>query len=168
MRNIILVGCAPLEDKYVPEIGFRRTQNLSGEDKVIFQRLTDNQATDEDMEKIPEILDKSDNYCLENREKHRADKVDSEMHNKVWNEAAKLRTSGELLASFKNEKCKMYLIQGESDPHPVNGVTIPLQENGIPCEVHILEKCGHSPFMEKYAKDHFYKILIQVMSLKKI
>ena len=162
--RIILVGSGPLEDKYVSEIGARRFQNLPKEDGAIFQRLIDNQATDEDMEKIPNIFEKSDNYCLENREKHKADKSDSEMHNKVWSEAAGLRTSGELLTSFKNIKSKIFLIQGEIDPHPVKGVTIPLQENDVPCETYILEKCGHSPFMEKYAKDEFYKILIQIIT----
>ena len=164
VEHIILVGSGPLEDKYVSEIGARRFQNLSEEDGVIFQRLIDNQATDEDMEKIPNIFEKSDNYCLENREEHKADKTDSEMHNKVWSEAAKLRTNGKLLTSFKNIKSKIYLIQGQVDPHPVKGVTIPLQENGIPCETYVLEKCGHSPFMEKYAKDEFYKVLIQVIA----
>lgn len=164
IENLILIGSGPLEDQYVSEIGDRRFQNLSEEEGVIFQRLTENQATDADMEKIPNILEKSDNYCLEYKEKHKADKTDSEMHNKVWNEAAKLRTSGRLLASFKNLKSKIYLIQGEFDPHPVRGVTMPLQENGILCETHILEKCGHSPFMEKYAKEEFYKILIQIIT----
>lgn len=163
IKSVILIGCGPLEDQYVSEISSRRLQNLTDEDSAIFQRLISNQATDEDMEKIPRILDKSDNYCLENREKHRADKADSEMHNKVWSEAAKLRTSGELLASFKNIKSKLYLIQGELDPHPVKGVTLPLQNNNIPCETYILEKCGHSPFMEKYAKEEFYKILMQAI-----
>ena len=163
IENIILIGCAPLEDKYVSEIGARRFQNLSVEDGAIFQRLVDNQATDADMEKIPGILEKSDNYCLENREKHKADKTDSEMHNEVWGEAVRLRTNGELLTSFQNVKSRIYLIQGELDPHPIKGVTIPLQEKGVPCETYILEKCGHSPFMEKYAKDEFYKILTQVI-----
>ena len=122
-----------------------------------------NQATDEDMEKIPQLFDQADNYCLEDREKHRVDRTDSEMRNKVWNEAAKLRSNRELLTSFKNIKCKIYLIQGESDPHPAKGVMLPLQENGVQCEAYILEKCGHSPFMEKYAKDEFYKILIQAI-----
>ena len=164
IERIILVGSGPLEDKYVSEIGARRFQNLSEEDGAIFQRLIDNQATDEDMEKIPYIFEKSDNYCLEDREKHKADNTDSEMHNKVWSEAASLRTNGELLTCFRNIKSKIYLIQGEYDPHPVKGVTIPLQENGVSCETYVLEKCGHSPFMEKYAKDEFYKILIQVIT----
>ena len=163
IEHVILIGSGPLKDKYVSEIGTRRFQNLSEEESAIFQRLIDNQATDEDMEKIPKIFEKSDNYCLEGKEKHKADKTDSEMHNKVWSEAAKLRTGGKLLTSFKNIKSKIYVIQGQVDPHPVKGVTIPLQENGISCETYVLEKCGHSPFMEKYAKDEFYKILIQII-----
>lgn len=161
--NVILVGSGPLEDKYVSEIGARRSQNLSEENNAIFQRLINNQATKEDMEKIPAVFDQSDNYCLENRELHKADETDNEMHNRVWSEAAKLRTNGDLISAFKNIKSKLYLIQGEKDPHPAKGVIIPLQENGVECEAYILEKCGHSPFMEKYAKEEFYKILLQII-----
>ena len=163
IENVILVGSGPLEDKYVSEIGDRRFQNLSEEDGAIFQRLIDNQATDSDMEQIPKVFEKSDNYCLENRELHSADRTDSQMHNMIWEEAAGLRSNGELLKSFKNIKSRIFLIQGENDPHPVKGITIPLQENGIECETYILEKCGHSPFMEKYAKDNFYKILLKII-----
>lgn len=163
VERIILVGSGPLEDKYVAEIGTRRFENLSEEDSAIFRRLINNQATDEDMGKIPQILEKADNYCLENRDMHKADKADSQMHNMIWDEAAKLRTNGELLATFKHIKNKIVLIQGETDPHPARGITIPLQENGVECETYILEKCGHSPFMEKYAKDDFYKILLGII-----
>lgn len=163
-ENVILVGSGPLEDKYVSEIGARRFQNLSAEDGAIFQRLTANQATDEDMTKIPSIFEKSDNYCLENRELHRADKIDSKMHNTVWTEAAQLRSNGELLAIFKRIKGNLFLIQGETDPHPARGVMDPLSENGVACKAYLLEKCGHSPFMEKYAKEEFYKILLQIIA----
>lgn len=163
INNVIMVGSGPLEDKYVSEIGTRRFKNLSEEDSMVFKRLNNNETTDEDMKRIPYILEKSDNYCLENKEKHTADKTDSEMHNKVWREAAKLRTDGELLKCFKNVKSRLYLIQGEYDPHPAKGVTIPLQENGVRCEIHILKKCGHSPFMEKYARGEFYKIILGII-----
>lgn len=110
------------------------------------------------------MFEKSDNYCLEDRESHRADKSDSEMHNLVWSEAAKLRTDGKLLEVFQKIDSKIYLIQGHNDPHPAKGVMIPLQENNVSCEAYVLEKCGHSPFMEKYAKDEFYNILGEIIS----
>ncbi len=113
---------------------------------------------------IPKVFKKSDNYCLVDSELHKADRTDSEMHNRVWSEAAELRTNGEVLTTSKNIKSKLYSIQGAIDPHPANGVIIPLKENGVPCETYILEKCGHSPYMEKYAKDEFYRILLQIIS----
>lgn len=120
------------------------------------------------MGKIPRIFEKSDNYCLENKELHSADKTDSKMHNVIWSEAAKLRTSGELLKSFQRIKSKIYIIQGDTDPHPINGITIPLQELRIPFECYILKKCGHSPFMEKYAKEEFYEILLPMITKNKL
>lgn len=164
VENVILVGSGPLEDKYVSEIGARRMENLSEEDGAIFQRLCNNQATDEDMAKIPKVFEKSDNYCLENWDLHRADKTDSQMHNMVWEEAAKRRTNGTLLTSFKKIQSKLFLLQGEIDPHPAKGVIVPLQENGVKCESYVLEKCGHSPFMEKYAKEEFYKRLLHILA----
>ena len=164
VEKIILVGSAPLEDKYVAEIGHRREQNLSEENMAIFQRLVHNEATDEDMQKIPAVFEQSDNYYLEDRELHRADQTDSQMHNLIWSEAAKLRTSGELLETFKRIKCKIYLVQGEVDPHPAHGVIVPWEENGIDYRAYILKKCGHSPFMEKYAKEEFYKVLADILA----
>lgn len=158
-KNIILVGCPPLADKYVKEISLRRLRNLSDEESKIFQRMIDNVATDEDIKKIPSILEKSDNYYLESSGKLIVDKADNEMYNRIWNEATKLRTNGELLTAFKNIQSKLFLIQGVCDPHPIEGVMKPLEENGIPCKTYILEKCGHNPFMEKYAKEKFYDIL---------
>ena len=163
VNNTVLVGSGPLEDKYVPEIGKRRMQNLSEEDRTLFQRLVNNETTDEDMKKLPAMFEKSDNYCLQNRENHRADRTDSEMHNRIWSEATQLRSSGELLKIFKKIKSNLFIIQGAVDPHPVKGVIQPLEENGIAFNAYTLEKCGHSPFMEKYAKEKFYEILSDVI-----
>ena len=86
----------------------RRTKNLTEENNLIFQRLVNNCATDEDMKKIPKVFEQSDNFCLLNRELHSADETDSKMHNDVWSEAAGFRTSGELLKAFKKISCRIY------------------------------------------------------------
>ena len=84
------------------------------------------------------------------------------MHNLIWSEAAKLRTDGKLLEVFQKIDSKIFLIQGQNDPHPAKGVMIPLQKN-VSCEAYVLEKCGHSPFMEKYVKDEFYSIFEEIL-----
>ncbi len=165
VKSLILIGCPPLEEKYVSQINQRRLQNISGEDAAAFQRLLDDRADDGDMEKISLALEKSDHYCLENRNQHLPDKTDSQMYQKVWKEAAALRADGSLLKAFCKISCKISLIQGAYDPHPVKGVTEPLEKNGFlnggSFEAFILEKCGHCPFMEKEAKGEFYRILLE-------
>lgn len=162
--KVILVGCPPLEDTYVWQIGARRSEHLQGEEKEVFDRLIKGEATDEDLSRVPMILEKADNYCLEDKAMHQGDRTDSDMHNKVWTEAAKLRSDGSLLDIFKNIQCPLYLIQGEGDPHPTEGVTLPLEAQHIACETHVLPKCGHSPYMEKYAKESFYQIISEIIN----
>lgn len=161
-ENVVLVGCPPLQDQYVEDIHSRRMQNLSQAEREIFRRLAENRASDEDMGKIPQILERSDNYCLEYSEIPENLMADSRMHNCIWSEAAALRTAGDLLAAFQRIRSKLYLIQGAVDPHPAEGVIRPLEEKEISCETYILERCGHSPFQERYAKEEFYRILLQI------
>lgn len=158
--SIVLVGCPPLEDKYVGEISSRRFGNLTEENRVILQRLIDQNATAEDFRRMPMILEKSDNYSLINLPDDSADSADNRMYNMVWKEAAQLRTEGILLDAFTKVKANLYLIQGAIDPHPFEGVIEPLKEIGRPCESYLLEKCGHSPYLEKYAREEFYHIII--------
>lgn len=158
-KHVILVGCPPLDDKFVSEIGRIRRENLNAEDAEIFRRVVENRAADGDLARMSEILNRADNFCIIEREKHAADHVDSEMYNSIWPEAAAMRTSGELKNAFREIQCGITLIQGAKDPHPHFGVTQPLSEMGVPCESHILDKCGHSPFMEKFAMDEFYRIV---------
>ncbi len=83
--------------------------------------------------------------------------------NVVLERPAKNGVSFNLLKTFKKIKSNLFIIQGSDDPHPVKGVIQPLEENGVECETYILEKCGHSPFMEKHAKEKFYETLVDIV-----
>ena len=55
----------------------------------------------------------------------------------------------------------MTVIHGASDPHPVLGVTRPLEEAGLAPRVHLLADCGHTPWIERQARDRFFALLRQ-------
>ena len=165
VEAMTLVGCPPLEVEYVPEIVSRRLKNLQGEAREVFQRLLDNRADDEDMKRLPVVLEQADNCCIDKKNIYSMGKTDGKMYNSVWNEAAKLRADGKLPESLKkagNAGSRICLIQGACDPHPADGVIRSLEKNHVKCEVYILDQCGHSPFMEKYAKEEFYKIIQKI------
>ncbi len=158
VRRVVLIGCAPLKDEYVSEISERRLKRLDKEDAAAFQRLLDCMATDSDLARMPAVLERADNYCLEDA--FGARETDGEMYRRVWDEASAMRSSGELLALLSGIKCEICVIHGRFDPHPVRGVILPFSEVGVSVKAYVLDKCGHSPFLEKYSKDEFYRILV--------
>jgi pimeloyl-ACP methyl ester carboxylesterase len=77
----------------------------------------------------------------------------------VWGEAAHLRASGELLELARQIQCAVVAIHGDYDPHPSEGVKEPLTNVLGDFRFILLEKCGHLPWIERQARDEFYKIL---------
>ena len=163
-ERIILIGCPPLTDEYAAEINLRRSAALSEDDKIIYRKLLNNSASCEDMKKISAILDKADNYCLLRDARDTEEKTDEVMYNRVWSEASELRAAGKLRKAVERIKCGIVLIHGNKDPHPLNGVIAPLREVGVKFDCYVLDRCGHSPFSERYAQDKFYKILSETLS----
>lgn len=165
--KIILIGCGPLTEKYAAQISVRRQKNMSDEDYLEFNKLIsclgDENTSDKNeiIARLDMLVEKTDYYDEIAQDTEDADTLpaDGEMYAKIWPEAAQLRKSGQLLELFKSIKCPIVLMQGEIDPHPYQGVFVPLSECGIDIQTYILEKCGHTPWKEKYAIDKFYQIL---------
>jgi len=59
----------------------------------------------------------------------------------------------------KRIECPVVAIHGNYDPHPAEGVERPLSAVLNNFRFVLLEKCGHSPWIERQAKEKFYEIL---------
>lgn len=73
--------------------------------------------------------------------------------------AVGLRKSGKLLERFERISCPLVLIQGAVDPHPPEGVIQPLRDCNVDIKSYVLDKCGHTPWREKYAREEFLEVL---------
>jgi pimeloyl-ACP methyl ester carboxylesterase len=82
-----------------------------------------------------------------------------EQFEKVWSEAAQWRESGKLLEEGRKLKCPVVAIHGDHDPHPAKGVEEPLRGILADFKFVLLEKCGHTPWMERQAREPFFKVL---------
>ncbi len=85
--------------------------------------------------------------------------VNGDLHDKIWKEAVRLRKSGKLLERFGRISCPLVLIQGAVDPHPAEGVIQPLKDRNVVIKAYVLDKCGHTPWREKYAREEFVRVL---------
>lgn len=171
VKQLILVGCGPIKAEYTHLIMEHRLSNLSKEDGELFlksiEQLNDSTFNDKDtaLSNLGRMAEKADHYAPSGVEENPKDsfETDGSMYADVWPQADALRSSGELFSLLADIHCPVTLIQGEFDPHPYEGVEEPLREQGVSFQAYRLEKCGHTPWQEKYAKDQFYKILCNII-----
>ena len=178
--RLILVGCGPFLELYVPQIMETRLSRLSGAGKdeaiCLLAALEDlNDAADEDIAKsknralarMGELFSVTDSFDPIECESDKLDpstmECDAGIYQAVWKEAAQLRRNGELMAFCKKIQCPVVAIHGDWDPHPSGGVQEPLQTALKSFRFILLEDCGHMPWLEKRAKDKFYSILRELL-----
>ncbi len=163
VEKVILIGSGPLDEYYVSQIGERRKENMSSEeaeeyDQILRQLGDGFGEKDECLQRLGEICDRADGYQEEEALRDEAD-INGNLHDKIWKEAVRLRKSGELLERFGRISCPLVLIQGAADPHPAEGVIQPLKDRNVDIKSYVFDKCGHTPWREKYAREEFARVL---------
>ena len=112
VEKVILIGCGPLDEAYVSQIGKRR--NMSSEepeefDQILRQLEKGFGEKDEYLRCLGEICDRADGYQEEKYLRDKAE-VNGDLYKKVWKEAAGLRKSGKRLERFGRISCPLVLI----------------------------------------------------------
>jgi pimeloyl-ACP methyl ester carboxylesterase len=85
--------------------------------------------------------------------------VRHDINQSVWNEARKLRMSGELLELGRRIECPVVAIHGDYDPHPAEGVRVPLSSVLRDFRFFLLKGCGHTPWIERRVRQEFFEML---------
>ncbi|MFP4364908.1 MAG: alpha/beta fold hydrolase [Spirochaetia bacterium] len=164
VKKLIIVGSGPFEESYAKNIMRDRLTRLTEDEKAELNSLKkslDNPSSKNQqilMENFGKLMSKADAY----QEILHNDSVlefQLDIYQKVWSEASELRKSGKLIEYAKDIKCPVIAIHGDYDPHPFNGVKIPLSNHIKDFKFYLLNNCGHHPWYEKLAKDKFYEIL---------
>lgn len=164
VHKLILIGSGAFMEKYAAGIMDNRLARLSEEEKgeayFLMDALVDPEIPNKDalMTRFGKLCTKADTYeplTLETEEI----KVQYDIYTSVWTGASELRQNGTLVLLGERIECPVVAIHGDSDPHPAEGVRKPLSKVLKNFRFILLEKCGHYPWIEKYAKDEFFKIL---------
>ncbi len=164
VKKLIMVGSGVFEKKYSLKITETRLSRLSGKERweasELMGRLSGSFTEDKDilMCRFGELISKADSY---DPVSYRSEILGCkyQIFESVWRDAARLRDSGELLKLGKRIKCPVVAIHGDYDPHPGEGVRGPLSSVLKDFRFILLKKCGHSPWIERFARDKFYQIL---------
>ncbi|MEE4197472.1 MAG: alpha/beta hydrolase [Bacteroidales bacterium] len=162
VKKLILLSAGAFERKYnmdLMKIRFERlTQSERTEAESLFQMIKNGNKENNILNRFGKLMSLADTYEILYVEDDGVN-VDMEIHQSVWKEAAKLRDTGQLLDCAKTIECPVVAIHGDYDSHPVKGVEEPLSKRLKRFKMITLEKCGHTPWKEKFAKDKFFTIL---------
>ncbi|MDD5132797.1 MAG: alpha/beta hydrolase [bacterium] len=150
VRKLILVSSGPFTDEYAAQIQNTRLSRLDTQEQeevkvASFARCGELFSKADAFDPLPGSLS--------------GIAVNGEIFNRVWPEAATLRKSGKLLALAQQIQCPVVALHGDYDPHPSEGIQKPLSAILKDFRFHLLQRCGHKPWLEKQARDKFFTIL---------
>ncbi len=163
VKKLILVSSGAFEEEYVQNLMDIRLSRLSPEQQEEAHRIMASMATSDNcdnalLKRFGELMCIADTYdAIEDKPPVVDCKLD--IFNKVWTQAHQMRKDGTLLSAFRNIRCPVIAIHGDYDSTPVDGVRIPLLETIPDAKIHVLEKCGHSPWIERYAREQIFRRL---------
>ncbi len=166
IQKLIIVSSGPFEEEYADAIMKTRLSRLSGRERSevrsLIKAFENPRAGKKDrmFNRFGKLISKADSYDPLPVESDMVE-VRFDIYHRVWKEAAALRKTGELRRIGRAISCPVVAIHGDYDPHPAEGVKIPL--SSILKEFHfvLLKKCGHTPWIEKAARDEFYDVLMK-------
>lgn len=163
VKKLILVGSGAFGSKYAQEIMKVRLDRLNGQERNEVQKLlkeleNSNTENSDVLKRIGQLMSKTDSYNHSPDEKEYIE-VQQSIYQSVWPEANELRKSGKLLQLGEKIECPVIAIHGDYDPHPAEGVREPLSKVVKDFKFILLENCGHTPWIEQFAKGKLYEIL---------
>jgi pimeloyl-ACP methyl ester carboxylesterase len=165
VKKLVLVGSGPFEEEYTVGMHETRMSRLSEEERREVGNLTEvlNSPAggngDAALARIGELIGKADAYDPVEPDWEDPEPIEcrADIYQSVWKEGAELRRSGELLNLGKRIECPVVAVHGDYDPHPAEGVRKPLAALLNDFRFILLEKCGHKPWIEREAREEFYR-----------
>jgi pimeloyl-ACP methyl ester carboxylesterase len=169
VKKLILIASGPFEEKYAQNIMKIRLDRLGDKDRseVLFliNKLEEPAVPDKEGNKnialmrLGKLISKADSFDPLPHGDHVLG-CQHDIFQNVWGQAIELRRSGRLLGYGKKIKCPVIAVHGDYDPHPAEGVSRPLSRILKDFRFILLEKCGHTPWIERLAKKKFYELIM--------
>ena len=166
VEKLVLVASGPFTSEYAAEIAPARDARLSPQEPRDLERIEEALQSATGTEKnglfaeYAALSSKIDSYSpIEAPNEILSGGLD--VFEAVWPEAALLRDNGHLLEMARHVVCPVIAIHGDYDPHPIAGVEKPLSSAVKDFHVVLLEKCGHTPWLERDAREAFYAVLLR-------
>ena len=165
--KLILVGSGALEEKYVPRLRENRMSKLDESQRLEYEAVTAGLGNPQEknrdalLARLGALLSPGDSYAPMDDGGGPGGKVfcDGAIFQQVWTQAAELRRSGRLMLEALAVQCPVVAVHGDYDPSPWEGVRDPLTAGLKDFRFVLLERCGHKPWIERFAREDFFRTI---------
>lgn len=164
--KVIIIGSAVFDAQSSAAVKKTRMARLSEQSKQQLAELENqlqhsnqSQRQNQILQQIAEYYFDTDSYLPLTRDLEIIN-YDYQIHQAVWQDFISLRdTNGLLQALFSSIEIPVVNLHGDYDPHLITGIQPFLQACIKKIDLHIINQCGHYPWLEKQAKNEFYQLL---------
>jgi pimeloyl-ACP methyl ester carboxylesterase len=84
---------------------------------------------------------------------------DFRAHQETWDDELRLQAEGVHPGSFSAIRSDVLMVHGDVDPHPGLMVRDSLRPYVPQLEYRELARCGHSPWLERHARETFFRVV---------
>ena len=92
-------------------------------------------------------------------EKQEYEPLDVKAHEETWSDMMRLQADGTYPKAFSTITSQVLMLHGDYDPHPGPMIYESLRPFIRALEYRELARCGHSPWLERFAQAEFFSIL---------
>jgi pimeloyl-ACP methyl ester carboxylesterase len=175
VSKLVLVGCgtydkvarARMRDSIQQRLGPERRQRIVElEAKLVGE--TSPVQREAALQQIGTIRSDLETYCPVGNEADQSGllPLDPDGHTETWNDVIRLQDAGIEPQTFSQICAPVLMIHGDHDPHP-GTATRDLLRRYIPhLEYLNLDRCGHEPWREQYARESFAATLCDWLERK--
>jgi pimeloyl-ACP methyl ester carboxylesterase len=162
---VVLIGCGTFSPAARSEFERRRGAQLTAEHQAAIAYITE---TEPDPNRrhgaLARVWTRVYGFDVDDREVD-LHVVDAVAHAQTWSDMVRLLSEGVYPAAFATITCPVLMLHGETDPHPGDLTRDDLRRHMPQLEYRELPKCGHSPWLEREAKDEFFERLDEWIAL---
>jgi pimeloyl-ACP methyl ester carboxylesterase len=87
--------------------------------------------------------------------------IDAVAHSETWADMVRLQNAGVYPAAFAAIDCPVLMLHGDCDPHPGRLIRDDLAPYMLQLEYREFPRCGHSPWIERAAREEFLAFVNQ-------
>jgi pimeloyl-ACP methyl ester carboxylesterase len=163
--SLVLIGCGTFDPVARERLRTTRRErmgeNLLRREARLCQEYPDANERLKAMGRLYQLIDSFDLISHEDE----TATCDARAHEETWSDMLRLQDEGVFPASFAAIDVPVLMLHGAEDPHPGRMIRAGLEPHLPQLEYHEWERCGHYPWLEKWAHESFYGVLNRWLSL---